>query len=192
MPMFPASRPANVTNDPETVYNLAAKTPFPGSRAPSVTRDPQRDGDTGARKGHFPSSYPYSGVTKDPLRDRDAGQGNNAVYGGENNPGGAYSYPSQDPEHAQTSDAARDAKPSAVTAVTATAGAGQVSVAFTPGAVKGDTYLLKLSPGGKSVTDDASPLVITGLTAGAYTGTIQGQSDNGLGASAAVSSFTVT
>lgn len=189
MPMFPGNRPASVTNDPETAFTGPLKTVFPGARPASVTRLGQRDGDTGARKGHFPTG---SSVATSSSSKRDSGQTNNASYGGQYTPGGSYKYPSQSPDHVQKNDAIRDAKPSAVTAITATAGAGQVSVAFTPGAVRGDTYTLKLSPGGKTNSEDGSPLVITGLTAGAYTGTIVATNDNGNGATANVASFTVT
>jgi hypothetical protein len=188
MPVYTGTVPANVTPDPETQYTGPLKSVFPGSRAANVTLDPQRDGDTNTRAVRT-ATY---AATPDPLRAGDPSQSNNASYGGQTTPGGSYSYPSNSPDHTQASDTVNLAKPSAVTGVTATAGAGQVSVAFTPGAVKGGMYFLKLSPGGKTKSGDASPLVITGLTAGAYTGTIVGQNDSGQGASAAVSSFTVT
>lgn len=186
MPVYTGTVPANVTPDPEIHYTGPLKDVFPGSRAKNVTADPQRDGDKNTRRV---SSGAYS-PTADPLRAGDPAQTNNSGYGGQFSPGGSYSYPSQDPEHTQSEDTVNLAKPSAVTAITATPGTGQVSVAFTPGAVKGDVYTLKV--GSKSITGDGSPLVLTGLTAGAQTGTIVAQNDSGLGASANVASFTVT
>jgi hypothetical protein len=66
----------------------------------------------------------------------------------------------------------------------ATAGNTEASVAFTPGAVPGDTYTVTSSPGGFTATGAASPLVVTGLTNGtAYTFTAT--ATNGAGTSAA-------
>jgi hypothetical protein len=66
----------------------------------------------------------------------------------------------------------------------ATAGNTEASVAFTPGAVPGDTYTVTSSPGGLTAAGAASPLVVTGLTNGtAYTFTAT--ATNGGGTSAA-------
>lgn len=190
MPVFPGNRPASVTTDPEVQYTGPLKSVFPGSRPANVSYDPEHEGDTNARKGHFPTSS-YQ-ATADALRAGDPAQTNNSGYGHEGSPGGNYSAGAVDPEEVQSEDAVNLAKPSAVTAITATPAAGAVSVVFTPGAVPGDTYTLTLAPGGAKVTGEGSPLAITGLAAGAHTGTIVGRNQNGNGASAAVSSFTVT
>lgn len=81
--------------------------------------------------------------------------------------------------------------PSAPTSVSATAGAGQATVTFTPGAAGSSpttSYTVTSSPGGITATGTASPIVITGLTVGtAYTFTVAGVSIGGTGAASTAS-----
>ena len=66
--------------------------------------------------------------------------------------------------------------PNAPTGVSATAGNGQATVAFTPPALNGNTvtgYTVTSSPGNIKATDTDSPITVTGLTNGtAYTFTV--------------------
>ena len=81
------------------------------------------------------------------------------------------------PESEPTSPVTAAPVPGAPTAVVATAGDGEATVAFAPPASAGGapitSYTATASPGGQTATGDGSPLVVTGLTNGvSYTFTV--------------------
>ncbi|MFP5039385.1 fibronectin type III domain-containing protein [Parasediminibacterium sp. JCM 36343] len=83
--------------------------------------------------------------------------------------------------------------PGAPTSVTATAGNGQASVAFTPPVDNGGaaitTYTVTSTPGGFTPTGSSSPIVVTGLTNGtAYTFTVKATNSVGQSAASTASS----
>ena len=82
--------------------------------------------------------------------------------------------------------------PGAPTIGTATAGVGEVSVAFTapanPGYPTTLTYEVTSSPGGFTATGSSSPITVTGLTNGTeYTFTVTATNDTGTGPASAAS-----
>ncbi|QXW19640.1 autotransporter domain-containing protein [Comamonas aquatica] len=84
------------------------------------------------------------------------------------------------------------AVPSAPSAVSAVAGNGQVSVAFTAPASNGGTnitgYTVTSNPGGFTGTGTASPIIVTGLANGtAYTFTVTATNSQGTGSASAAS-----
>jgi Fibronectin type III domain len=86
--------------------------------------------------------------------------------------------------------------PTVPNSVTATAGTGQASVAFTPPSSNGGSavtgYIVTSAPGNISVTGTASPIVVTGLTNGTpYTFTVKATNAVGTGP-ASVTSNAVT
>jgi hypothetical protein len=185
MPTFPFGLP-NTTVDPEIqpvglhTARPAPKTPFPGSRAANVTTDPQRDKNTNPRKANdLPTGLPNGNVTRDPLRDRDTAQTNNTNRGGAYKIAGSGAPGNVDPEQVQRRELA---VPTAPTAVTATAGAGQATVSFkaSASARKITGYTVTSTPGSKTATGTKSPITVTGLTAGtAYTFKVVATNSNG-------------
>lgn len=82
--------------------------------------------------------------------------------------------------------------PGVPSAVSATAGDGQATVAFTAPASNGGAnitgYTVTASPGGSTGTGSASPIVVTGLTNGtAYTFTVTATNSQGTGSASAAS-----
>lgn len=80
--------------------------------------------------------------------------------------------------------------PDAPTIGTATAGIGNVSVAFTPATTGGtaSTFTATSNPGSITGTSATSPITVSGLTAGtSYTFTVRGSNSTGTGAASSAS-----
>ena len=87
-------------------------------------------------------------------------------------------------------------QPSTPTIGTATAGASEASVAFTPSTYIGKStivYRATSNPGGFSSTSTTSPITVTGLTNGtAYTFTVRGETPYGVNSLSSAASNSVT
>jgi hypothetical protein len=189
MPTFPFGLPAT-TVEPETTYTGPQKSVFPGSRAANVTTDPQRDKNTKDRKANdLPFGLPVgSAVTSDPARDSDPAQTNNT------NRGGAYAIAGNgkpgnvDPEQVQARELL---KPTAPSNVHAAAGAAKATVTFSPStsARKVTSYTATSTPGSKTGTGTSSPITVSGLSTGtSYTFTVHATNSNGNSAESSASS----